>query len=56
MVKTTKSIFLNEVYAKPSKKIATWRTDGYYIGDAWRMDLLDLKDYGPKKTKDMHIL
>ena len=42
-------IFLNEIYSKPPKKnYATNKTDVYHIDDTWSLDILDLKDYGPK--------
>ena len=44
--------FMNEIYSKPPKKIyATNKTDVYHIDDIWRLDILDLKDYGPKNNK-----
>ena len=45
-------IFINEIYSKPPKKYyATNKTDVYYIDDTWSLDILDLKDYGPKNNK-----
>ena len=45
-------IFINEIYSKPPKKnYATNKTDVYYIDDIWSLDILDLKDYGPKNNK-----
>ena len=42
-------IFINEIYSKPPKKnYATYKTDVYHIDDIWSLDILDLKDYGPK--------
>ena len=51
---TQKSIktFINEIYSKPPKKgYATNKTDVYHIDDIWSLDILDLKDYGPKNNK-----
>ena len=45
-------IFTNEIYSKPPKKnYATNKTNVYYIDDIWSLDILDLKDYGPKNNK-----
>ena len=45
-------IFINEIYSKPPKKnYATNKTNVYHIDDIWSLDILDLKDYGPKKNK-----
>ena len=45
-------IFINEIYSKPPKKYyPTNKTDIYYIDDIWSLDILDLKDYGPKNNR-----
>ena len=45
-------IFNNEIYSKPPKKnYITNKTDVYHIDDTWSLDLLDLKDYGPKNNR-----
>ena len=45
-------IFINEIYSKPPKKYyPTNKTDVYYIDDVWSLDILDLKDYGPKNNR-----
>ena len=45
-------IFLNEIYSKPPRKnFATNKTDVYFIDDIWSLDILDLKDYGPKDNR-----
>ena len=45
-------VFINEIYSKPPKKsYATNKTDVYHIDDIWSLDILDLKDYGPKNNK-----
>ena len=45
-------IFINEIYSKPPKKnYATNKTDIYHIDDIWSLDILDLKDYGPKNNR-----
>ena len=45
-------IFINEIYSKPPKKYyATNKTDVYRIDDTWSLDILDLKDYGPKNNR-----
>ena len=45
-------IFINEKYSKPPKKFyPTNKTDVYHIDDTWSLDILDLKDYGPKNNR-----
>ena len=45
-------IFINEIYSKPPEKnYDTNKTDVYHIDDIWSLDILDLKDYGPKNHK-----
>ena len=45
-------IFINEIYSKPPKKnYITNKTDVYHIDDIWSLDILDLKDYGPKNNR-----
>ena len=52
---TQKSIrsFKNEINSKPPKRnYPTNKTDVYHIKDIWRsLDILDLKDYGPKNIR-----
>ena len=45
-------IFINEIYSKgPERNYPTNKTDVYHIDDTWFLDILDLKDYGPKNNK-----
>ena len=45
-------IFINEIYSKgPKKNYITNKTDVYHIDDIWSLDILDLKDYGPKNYR-----
>ena len=45
-------IFINEIYSKgPKRNYATNKTDVYHIDDTWSLDILDLKDYGPKNNR-----
>ena len=45
-------IFINEIYSKPPRKYyPTNKTDVYHIDDIWSLDILDLKDYGPKNNR-----
>ena len=45
-------IFINEFYSKPPRKYyPTNKTDVYFIDDIWSLDILDLKDYGPKNNR-----
>ena len=44
-------LFINEIYSKgPKKNYATNKTDVYRIDDICSLDILDLKDYGPKNN------
>ena len=44
--------FINEIYSKPPKKnYDTNKTDVYHIDEIWSLDILDLKDYGPKNNR-----
>ena len=44
--------FMNEIYSKPPKKFyPTNKTDVYHIDDIGSLDILDLKDYGPKNDR-----
>ena len=44
--------FINEIYSKPPKRnYATNKTNVYHIDDIWSLDILDLKDYGPKNNR-----
>ena len=52
MTQKNNKIFINEIYSKPPKKnYATNKTDVYHIDDTWSLDILDLKDYGPRNNK-----
>ena len=45
-------MFINEIYSKgPKKNYDTNKTDVYYVDDIWSLDILDLKDYGPKNHR-----
>ena len=45
-------IFINEIYSKgPKKNYPTNKKDVYDIDDIWSLDILDLKDYGPKNNR-----
>ena len=45
-------IFINELFSKgPKKNYITNKTDVYYIDDIWSLDILDLKNYGPKNNR-----
>ena len=44
-------IFINEIYSKPPKKYYATKTDVYHIDDTWSLDILDIKDYGPKNNR-----
>ena len=52
MTQISIKIFINEIYSKPPKKnYVTNKTDVYHIDDLWELDILDLKDYGPKNKR-----
>ena len=45
-------IFINEIYSKPPRRYyPTNKTDVNHIDDIWSLDILDLKDYGPKDNR-----
>ena len=52
MTQKNKKVFINEIYSKgPKKNYVTNKTDVYHIDDIWSLDILDLKDYGPKNNR-----
>ena len=52
MTQKNNKIFINEIYSKgPKRNYATNKTDVYHIDDTWSLDILDLKDYGPKNNR-----
>ena len=52
MTQKNTKIFINEIYSKgPKKNYATNKTDVYHIDEIWSLDILDLKDYGPKNNR-----
>ena len=49
--KTYKSL-LDEIYSRgPKKNYATNKTDVYHIDDIWKLDILNLKYFGPENNK-----
>ena len=45
-------IIINEIYSKGARKsYPTNKTDVYHIDDIWSLDILHLKDYGPKNNR-----
>ena len=45
-------IFRDEIYSKPLKKnYSTNKTEVYHIGDIWRLDILDIKEYGEENNR-----
>ena len=52
MTRKNIKIFINEIYSKPPKRnYSTNRIDVYHIVDVWSLDILDLKEYGPKNNR-----
>ena len=52
MTQKNNKIFINETYSKPPKKnYTTNKTDVHHIDDIWSLDILGLKDYGPKNSR-----
>ena len=52
MNQKTIKIFVGKNYSKPTtKKYITNKTDVCHFDDIWRLDILDLKDYGPENNK-----
>ena len=46
------NVFLNEIYSNgPNWDYITNKTNVYYIGKIWSVDILDLKDYGPERIR-----
>ena len=57
MTQKTIKIFRDEIYSKPRKKnYPTNKTDVYYIGFLWSLDILDLKDCGPENNRVYRFL
>ena len=54
MIQKNIKIFIKEIYSKgPKKSYFTNRTDVYHIDDIWSLDILDLKDCGPKNDRGL---
>ena len=52
MTQKSIKIFKNGIYSKPPKRnYPANKTDVYHVDDIWSLDMLDLKDYGPKNKK-----
>ena len=52
MTEKTIKNFIKEFYSiPPKKKHATNETDVYHIDDIWKLDILDLKDYGSEDNR-----
>ena len=52
MTQKSIKIFINEMYSRPRKKnYSTNKTEVFHIDDIWRLDILDLKDYGPENNR-----
>ena len=52
MTKKNIRIFINEIFSKgPKKYYPTNKTNVYHIDDIWSLEILDLKDYGPKNNR-----
>ena len=52
MTQKNLKIFIKEIYSKgPRKYYPTNKTDVYHIDNIWSLDILDLKDYGPKNNR-----
>ena len=48
---------IDELYSKPPKKTySTNKADVYHNDDFWSSDILDLKDYGPEKSRNSRYL
>ena len=45
-------LFINEIYSKgPRKSYLTNKTDVHHIDEILSLDIIDLKDYGPKNIR-----
>ena len=53
MTQKSNKTFINEIFSKiPIKNYATNKTDLHHIDDIWSLDILDLKNYGPKNNRN----
>ena len=51
------NVYLNEIYRNgPNWNYITNKTNVYYVGKIWSVDILDLKDYGSKKMDVTDVL
>ena len=52
MTQRKNETFANDTFSEaPKKKNVTNKTDVHLIDDAWSLDIIDLEDFGPGKTK-----
>ena len=52
MTQNSIKIFINEIYSKsPKKNFATNKANLYHIDDIWKLDILDLKDFGVENNR-----
>ena len=52
MTQKSIKIFIDEIYSKgPKQNYITIETKVYYIDNIWKLDVLDLKDYGPENNR-----
>ena len=52
MTQKTNNFFKDDTYSKqPKKNCLTNKTDVYYFGDIWSLDILDIKDYDPEHNR-----
>ena len=49
--------FINEIYSKrPRQPYPTNKTDVYHIDEIWSLDILDVKDYGPRINRGYRFI
>ena len=52
MTQKANKIFIGDLYSRgPEKNYLRNNTDVYHADDIWRLDILDLKDYGPENFR-----
>ena len=52
MTQKSIKVLIGEICSKlPKKNYLTNKTDVYHIDDIWKLDILDLKDYGPENYR-----
>ena len=52
MTQKSIKVFINQCYSKkPKQNYSTNKTDVFSIDNVWSLDILDIKDYGPRNNR-----